>query len=115
MISSINKDLRSKGHAVTLEILKDGIFIRGTFPVGDGTKKRKRISTGIKADPKSAPLAEIRAISLLTAIKETGSIPDPLPWENKKVDKSGYPKIKVKDAILQLKEEFFGLDTKNPI
>jgi len=115
MISSINKDLRSKGHAVTLEILKDGIFIRGTFPVGDGTRKRKRISTGIKADPKSAPLAEDRAISLLAVIKETGSIPDPLPWENKKIDKSGYPKIKVKDAILLLKEDFFSVNTKNPI
>ena len=60
MISSINKGLRSKGHPLTLEILKDGIFIRGTFPVGDGT--RKRISTGIKAVPKSELLAEGRAI-----------------------------------------------------
>jgi len=115
MISSINKDLRSKGHKVTLEIRREMVWIRGTFPVGDGTKKRKSISTGLKADPKSAPLAEIRSIALLTAIKETGSIPDPLPWENKKIDKSGYPRILVKDAILQLKEEFFGVDTKNPI
>ena len=115
MISSINKDLRSKGHKVTLEIRREMIWIRGTFPLADGSKKRKSISTGLKADPKSAPLAEIRSIALLTAIKETGSVPDPLPWGNKKVDKSGYPKVLVKDAILQLKEQFFGVDTRNPI
>ena len=115
MITSINKDLRAKGHKLTLEILKEGIWMRGTFPFKNGIKKRTYISTGLKADPKSAPLAEIRSIALLTAIKETGSVPDPLPWENKKVDKSGYPKILVKDAILQLKEDFFGVDTKNPI
>tara|TARA_Y100001972_G_scaffold4169_1_gene4760 strand:- start:2 stop:1105 length:1104 start_codon:yes stop_codon:yes gene_type:complete len=115
MISSINNDLRSKGHKVTLEIKRNSIWIRGTFPLSDGTKKRKYVSTGLTADPKSAPLAEIRSIALLTAIKETGSLPDPLPWENKKLDKSGYPKVKVKDAILQLKEDFFGVETKNPI
>ena len=115
MISSINKDLRAKGHRATLEITHNQIRIRGTFPFQNGVKKRTYISTGLTADPKSPPLAEIRCIALLTAIKETGSVPDPLPWENKKVDKSGYPKILVKDAILQLKEEFFGVATKNPI
>ena len=115
MISSINNDLRSKGHRVTLEIKRNSIWIRGTFPLANGTKKRKYVSTGLTADPKSAPLAEIRSIALLTAIKETGSLPDPLPWENKKLDKTGYPKIKVKDAILLLKEDFFSVNTKNPI
>ena len=115
MISSINKDLRSKGHRLTLEIKRDSIWIRGTFPLKNGERKRMYISTGLKADPKSAPLAEIRSIALLTAIKETGSVPDPLPWENKKIDNTGYPRILVKDAILKLKESFFSVDTDNPV
>ena len=59
MISSINKDLRSKGHKLTLEVRKDTIAIRGTFPMKNGERKRMYISTGLKADPKSPPLAEM--------------------------------------------------------
>ena len=69
MISSINKDLRAKGHRATLEITNNQIRIRGTFPFQNGVKKRTYISTGLTADPKSPPLAEIRCIALLTAIK----------------------------------------------
>ena len=115
MISSINNDLRAKGHKVTLVIQRNSIRIRGTFPFSDGSKKRTYISSGLSADIKSAPIAEIRAIALLGAIKETGCVPNPLPWENKKLDKTGYPKVKCKDAILQLKEEFFGVNSRNKI
>ena len=46
-------------------------------------------------------------------MKNTGSIPDPLPWENKKSDKEGYPKVKVRDAIAQLKQQFFSTKVPN--
>ena len=71
------------------------------------------ISTGIKASIKGVALAETRLLDLLTAVKNTGSIPDPLPWENKKSDKEGYPKVKVRDAIGLLKKEFFDVETSN--
>ena len=111
LIDITNKDLRSRGHKASLEIFRKNIYIRGTFP----ERGRIKISTSIPATVKGVSLAEGRLLDLLAAVKATGAIPDPLPWANKKINKTGYPKVKCKDAILQLKEEFFGVDTKNPI
>ena len=49
LIDVTNKDLRFRGHKASLEIVKDTIVVLGTFTNGDGTKTRKRISTGLKA------------------------------------------------------------------
>ena len=64
-------------------MLKDAIYIRGTFPNSDGTKSRKRINTGLKASVKSVSLSENRLLELLTEINQTGSIPENLPWDIK--------------------------------
>ena len=114
LIDVTNKDLRFRGHKASLEIVKDTIVVRGTFPNGDGTKTRKRISTGLKAAIKSVATAENRLLDLLTSVKNLGVIPETLPWENKKTIQKGYPKIKAIEAIKLLKDDFFNVKTVNP-
>ena len=41
LIDITNKDLRFRGHKASLEIVKDTIVIRGTFPNGDATKYKR--------------------------------------------------------------------------
>ena len=109
LIDVTNKDLRARGHKASLEIFRKNIYIRGTFP----ERGRIKINTSIPATVKGVSLAETRLIDLLTAVKNTGAIPDPLPWENKKISSTGYPKVKVRDAIAQLKKQFFSTKTPN--
>ena len=109
LIDVTNKDLRARGHKASLEIFRKNIYIRGTFP----ERGRIKINTSIPATVKGVSLAETRLIDLLTAVKNTGAIPNPLPWENKKISSTGYPKVKVRDAIAQLKQQFFSTKTPN--
>ena len=110
LIEITNKDLRLRGHKASLGIQNGLLYVRGTFPI----KGRTKISTGIKASIKGVSLAETRLLDLLTAIKSTGAIPDPLPWENRKISTTGYPKVRVRDAIAKLKKQFFSTKTANP-
>ena len=114
LIDVTNRDLRYRGHKASLCMVKDAILIRGTFPLEDGTKARKRITTGLKASTKSIPIAENRLLDLLTEINKIGSLPETLPWEVKTEVKKGYPKIKARDAIELLKNDFFNVKTTNP-
>ena len=112
LIEVTNKDLRARGHKASLVVHQDLISIRGTFPTEEG-RKRIRISTAVKATIKGVALAETRLIDLLAAVKNTGAIPNPLPWANKEISSTGYPKVKVRDAIAQLKKQFFSTKTPN--
>ena len=112
LIEVTNKDLRARGHKASLVVHQDLISIRGTFPTEEG-RKRIRISTAVKATIKGVALAETRLIDLLAAVKNTGAIPDPLPWANKEISSTGYPKVKVRDAIAQLKQQFFSTKVPN--
>ena len=109
LIDVTNKDLRGRGHKASLEIFRESIYIRGTFP----PKGRTKINSGVKASIKGVSIAETRLMDLLVAIKTSGSIPTPLPWQNKILSKVGYPKVKVSDAIGQLKKDFFNVETSN--
>ena len=113
LIDVTNKDLRYRGHKATLAIHQEGIYIRGTFPTEEGNKRRY-IPTGLAISTKSVATAETRVLTLLSAIKTNGRIPDPLPWEAKKIDSKGYPKVKAIDAIAILKDQFFSVETTNP-
>ena len=84
LIDVTNKDLRARGHKASLEIFRKNIYIRGTFP----ERGRIKINTSIPASVKGVSLAETRLIDLLAAVKNTGAIPDPLPWENKQISLS---------------------------
>lgn len=76
-----NRALRQRGVRYTLERLKDGLWLRGTLPQLDGSKKRQRLSLGLKATPAGLLEAEGRAVSLAAAIA-SGTYPAcGLPWD----------------------------------
>lgn len=76
-----NRALRQRGVRYTLERLKDGLWLRGTLPQLDGSKKRQRLSLGLKATPAGLLEAESRAVSLAAAIA-SGTYPAcGLPWD----------------------------------
>jgi len=110
LVDATNNDLRARGHKASLNIDRGRFYIRGTFP----ERGRIRIYTGVKESIKGVALAETRLLDLLAAVKSTGTIPDPLPWANKKSDNEGYPKVKVREAIAKLKKEFFDVTSGNP-
>ena len=70
LIDVTNKDLRGRGHKASLEIFRESIYIRGTFP----PKGRTKINSGVKASIKGVSIAETRLMDLLVAIKTSGSI-----------------------------------------
>ena len=107
----LNENLQKRGNRVTIQQLKEGLWARGTFPQADGTKKRQRISLGLKASSlkDGTAKAEERAVKLLAAINELGHVPEILPWQAAKISevKKVARKIKVAEAIEKLKEEFW--------
>jgi len=66
---------------LTVERLKDSLWLRGTLPELEGTKRRQRLSLGLKATPAGLLEAESRAVSLAAAIA-SGTYPAcGLPWD----------------------------------
>ena len=99
LIDITNKDLRGRGHKASLEVFRKNIYIRGTFP----ERGRIKLNSGVKATVKGVALAETRLLDLLTAVKNTGSIPTPLPWENKILTNFGYNLTNGQKKILEEK------------
>ncbi len=77
----VNQALRRRGVRLTVERLKDSLWLRGTLPELDGSKKRQRVSLGLKATPGGLLEAESRAVALAAAIA-SGIYPAcGLPWD----------------------------------
>ena len=77
----VNRALRQRGVRLTVERLKDSLWLRGTLPGLEGTKRRQRLSLGLKATPAGLLEAESRAVSLAAAIA-SGTYPAcGLPWD----------------------------------
>jgi integrase len=78
----VNRALRQRGVRLTIERLKDSLWLRGTLPELDGSKRRQRLSLGLKATPAGLLEAESRAVALAAAIA-SGTYPAcGLPWDN---------------------------------
>ncbi len=76
----VNQSLRQRGVRLTIERLKDSLWLRGTLPTLDGAKKRQRLSLGLKATPAGLLEAEARAVALAAAVT-AGTYPAcGLPW-----------------------------------
>ncbi len=65
----------------TVERLKDSLWLRGTLPQLDGSKRRQRLSLGLKATPAGLLEAESRAVSLAAAIASGAYPAFGLPWD----------------------------------
>jgi hypothetical protein len=79
-LEALNDGLRRRGIRLTVQQVKKGLWLRGTLPQLDGTRKQQRISLALKATEASLVEAEARAVSLAAAI-QVGTYPaSGLPW-----------------------------------
>ena len=73
---------------MALEVVKDGLWLRGTYPLENGSKARKRLSLKLPASDANLIKAEERALELHRLIAEQGYLPAELPWEIAETTKS---------------------------
>tara|TARA_B100001059_G_scaffold162036_1_gene161633 strand:- start:104 stop:382 length:279 start_codon:yes stop_codon:yes gene_type:complete len=64
-------------------VVRDSLFLRGTFKTGDGTRKDRKICLDLPAHNGQLLEAENRFISLADIIASTGIVPTFLPWQTK--------------------------------
>ena len=79
-LAPLNESLKRRGVRLTVERVKNGLYVRGMLPQPDGSRKQDRKSLGLKAVDASMLEAETRAIALASAIN-AGTYPaSGLPW-----------------------------------
>ena len=79
-LDQLNGGLQRRGIRLTVQQVKGSLWLRGTLPPPDGSRKQQRLSLGLKANEASLLNAEARAIALASAI-QTGTYPATgLPW-----------------------------------
>jgi integrase len=79
-LEALNDGLRRRGIRLTVQQLKGSLWLRGTLPQLDGTRKQQRLSLGLKAAAASLVEAEARAVALAAAI-QGGTYPAAgVPW-----------------------------------
>ncbi|QPN63692.1 hypothetical protein [Synechococcus sp. CBW1004] len=78
-LAPTNAALRERGLRMLVEQRRQSLFIRGTFPDADGSRRRRYISLDLKAVPANLVTAELRCLQLHGAI-EAGTFPAALPW-----------------------------------
>lgn len=94
--SAVNAALRKRGVRLTVEVLKGSLWVRGTLPQPDGTKRRQRLSLKLKATEAELNRAESRALQLHDAISG-GAYPGcGLPWERESTKSSALAPSTVK-------------------
>ncbi len=79
-LTQLNDALKRRGIRLTVQQVKASLWVRGTLPQPDGSRKQQRVSLGLKAVESSLLEAETRAIALAAAI-QAGTYPATgLPW-----------------------------------
>ena len=113
-IKGLNENLAQRGVFFKVVRIRKALFARGTFPLKDGTKQRKRVSLGLKAATfeKDFALVEERAIQFHLQISKLGHLPSKDWWIQKIKPQKQSSKILVKDAVLELEKNFWLGKTK---
>ncbi len=110
----LNENLVQRGIFFKVVRIRKALFARGTFPLIDGTKKRKRVSLGLKAATfeKDFALVEERAIQFHLQIRQLGHLPAKDWWMQKFEPQKQSSKVLVKDAVAELEKNFWLGKTK---
>ena len=80
-LQAINAALKAKGVRGRIVVVRNGLFLRGTFTAADGTRKDRKICLDLPAHQGQLLEAENRVIALASVIATTGTVPEQLPWE----------------------------------
>ena len=107
-LDAINSSLKRRGVKGRLVVVRDRLFLRGTFTDSSGCRKERKINLDI---PAADPLeAESRTINLMAVINSTGCLPDLLPWQTpapEKKEATEKKRISVDEAVERLKADFW--------
>ena len=80
-LKAINAALKARGVRGRIVVVRNGLFLRGTFTAADGTRKDRKICLDLPAHQGQLLEAENRVIALAAVIATTGIVPAELPWD----------------------------------
>ena len=109
-LAAINAGLRARGVRGRIIVVRDKLFLRGTYVGVDGNKKERKVALNLPANPNQLLTAESRVVQLAAVLAETGALPNPLPWEReitKATDASSHKAINVEGAIEEMRKDFW--------
>ena len=78
---AINEALKSRGVKGRIIVVRDALFLRGTFTGTDGIRKDRKVCLNLPAHPGQLLEAEARALEVARTIAAIGIVPDVLPWD----------------------------------
>ena len=78
-LAAINTALKNRGVKGRLVLVRDRLFLRGTFT--DATRERKVRKISLDVSAANVFEAESRAVALAAIINNTGTLPASLPWD----------------------------------
>jgi len=109
-LQTLNAALKARGVKARVLIVKDRLFLRGTFITSDGAKKEKKIPLGLPANQSQLLEAENRVIALASIVNSTGILPSTMPWEAEKIELQAATKRKgltVSESVSELEADFW--------
>jgi len=108
-LQAINAALKARGVKGRIVVVRNALFLRGTFTAADGTRKDRKIFLDLPAHQGQLLEAENRVIALASIIATTGIVPAELPWEAPAPisPRATLGEITVEDAVSQLERDFW--------
>ena len=80
-LPATNAALKARGVKGRIIVVRDSLFLRGTFTAADGTRKNRKIYLHTPAHQGQLLTGENRVIQLAEIINEKGMVPALLPWD----------------------------------
>ena len=107
-LQATNAALKARGVKGRIIVVRDSLFLRGTFTAADGTRKDRRIALGLNAHQGQLLEEEARVLQLASIINSTGMVPALLPWDVPVVEVvQKTDNLTVAEAVARLEEDFW--------
>ena len=107
-LQATNAALKARGVKGRIIVVRDSLFLRGTFTATDGTRKDRKICLDLPAHQGQLLAAENRVIQLAEIINSTGMVPALLPWDAPAVEVvEKADSFTVAEAVARLEEDFW--------
>ena len=107
-LQAANAALKARGVKGRIIVVRDSLFLRGTFTAADGTRKDRKICLDLPAHQGQLLTAENRVLQLAEIINDTGMVPALLPWDAPVVEVvEKADSFTVAEAVARLEEDFW--------
>lgn len=107
-LQATNAAFKARGVKGRIIVVRDSLFLRGTFTAADGTRKDRKICLDLPAKQGQLLTAENRVIQLAEIINDTGMVPTLLPWDAPVIEVvENADSLTVAEAVARLEEDFW--------